>query len=72
MKKYAFDVSFLFHNLELRFRRCLSYIAGASPPVFEFHFTGTTHNFLLKPPRPGGSVVSVSDSRPGDCEFDPG
>ena len=22
-------------------------------------------------PRPGGSVVSVSDSRPGGCEFDP-
>ena len=25
---------------------------------------------VLKP-RPGGSVVSVSDSRPGGCEFDP-
>ena len=22
-------------------------------------------------PRPGGTVVSVSDSRPGGCEFDP-
>ena len=27
--------------------------------------------FLNYSPRPGGSVVSVSDSRPGGCEFDP-
>ena len=27
--------------------------------------------FLFLSPRPGGSVVSLSDSQPGDCEFDP-
>ena len=32
-----------------------------------------TGGFGFKPlvPRPGGSVVSMSDSRPGGCEFDP-
>ena len=29
------------------------------------------NRFQFQPPRPGGSVVSVSDSWPGGCEFDP-
>ena len=28
-------------------------------------------SLFLKGPRQGGSLVSVSDSRPGGCEFDP-
>ena len=39
--------------------------------VYKSHVDFTDVYYTVAQPRPGSSVESVSDSRPGGCEFDP-